>query len=1116
MKKVFFSLAVCIAALAVMASDTIRIDPAARKAVILIPEKANYGLRYAAQELSYHVEKATGYKIPVSRDSEAPAGSFVISLGETDFARRHGVSGADMKHNHARIAADNDKLIITGNDRGENLGALLVETSGTLFAVYDILENSNGVRWLYPGEAGEIIPKSATFNFEGGERVYHPRLRFFFFRQLWSLVNNWPSVAAGRNFMHQETIWLLRHRSNRDLAEQHYPHGFEKWPDKYLASHPEFFNLLPDGTRRSDPTYWGGQKHLISMDTSNQAFREQIVKDWIENFNPKYPRINLKSNDTANKCVCDECLAEDDSEVPAADRKAAAAAKFSAGDRSWSRELGSTTERMVKFYKAVEAIADEMAPDKHAKFSGLIYSNFSEPPKDVRLGDRYQLCFCPPMMFPLTQEKIDNYKRLWEGWHKTGCDLVIRPNFTLDGHCYPINFAREFHDIYTFGEARGLTGSDYDSLTGMYGANPLTLYTVARLQNAKRGITFEEIENEFCSAFGPAAADVKRYFDRTAEVSRRAGEQAQASGEEGGAWHSYYLVGHKLFTPEVFAELGGILKAAASSASGDASAAARVRNLQTGLENARLTALAAAAFEKYRKSGDYMEFAAALRALDAFRMAHADDLCFNLGYLTVRENNEWPRAAMRKINRNTKPLPLEWKFSTDPDQSGEERGFTRPDYDDSAWETIRTDRPWEEQGHPGYNGWGWYRLSVNIPSDAPGSPVLIVGSADEAAQVWINGKKLLDRPYPYKGNANSWNESFEVPWEGVPGRNVIVVKVIDNNGNGGICKPCYLKFEKRIDRSKNLVGDPDFTAEDSPWNFSNRIGRAEFGKLEFDGRPAAMLKVVSRDPNRRYLNKYGTHAMLYQKVPGLVPGKHYEVSLTFRTSEDFDGRMLVFLHSDVQTSRLSGANIQLDDGGKKLRWITLSRNFVPKRDFASLYLNIAANTGALYLAEASVVQLEIKTASTAGNLLKNGGFAAAGDWAFHRRIGVSEVAYEPSGERTSAVIRAVRPDQKKRFAGKYSVHSLLHQNVSGLTPGKRYRVKVTYRTGGGFDGVMMVWAHCKNGDAGQNIQIDGAPSDEWKTVERSFVAGRDKADIYLNFGGDRGWIAFSEAVVIPE
>ena len=197
MKRGFFYLAACLAALALQAADIISVDPAARKAVILIPANANFGLRYAAQELSYHVEKATGCKIPVSRDSAAPAGSFVISLGETDFARKNQVSGAGMKHNHARIVADNDKLIITGNDRGNNLGALLVETSATLFAIYDILENSNGVRWLYPGEAGEIIPKSATFNFESGDRIYHPRLRFFFCKHNFRFIIISSTVCHG-------------------------------------------------------------------------------------------------------------------------------------------------------------------------------------------------------------------------------------------------------------------------------------------------------------------------------------------------------------------------------------------------------------------------------------------------------------------------------------------------------------------------------------------------------------------------------------------------------------------------------------------------------------------------------------------------------------------------------------------------------------------------------------------------------------------------------------------------------------------------------------------------------------------------------------------------------
>ncbi len=922
--------------------------------------------------------------------------------------------------------------------------------------------------------------------------------------------------------MHNETIWLLRHRSNRDLSEQHYPHGFEKWPAKYLKSNPEFFNLLPDGTRRSDPTYWGGQSHLISMCTSNQAFREQIVKDWIAEYNPKMPRINLKANDTAWKCVCSGCLADDIIDVPADERLAKAKQAFARGERRWYADLGSASDRVVKFYKAVEAIADEQAPEKNARFSGLIYANASEPPQaGTYLGDRYQLCFCPPFMFPFTPPKVEKYKQMWSGWAATGCDLVIRPNFTLDGHCYPINFAREFYDIFTHAEKNNLTGSDYDSLTGMFGVNGLSLYTIARLQNSAPGsLTFEDIENEYCSAFGNAAADIKRYFDRTAEISRQAGEQALAAGEEGGNWTGYYLIGHKLFTPGVFAELSAILKDAERNAAGDEAALKRIKFIQIGVENARLTAVTAAAFEKYKQNGDYVELAAALRALDNFRRENELSFAFNAGYANVRENSEWPRAAMAAINENTKPLPLEWKFAIDPDKQGYAKGFANIDFNDSAWKNLRTDKTWEEQGFADYNGFGWYRMTVNIPQDCQDRAVVITGAADEAAEVYVNGRKMLDRPYPYKGNPNSYAESFEVVWDPVPGKNVIAVKVIDNNGVGGITKPCYIKFEKKIDRANNIVKDPEFTESASPWQFHQRIGTSSFAKKTVDGRNVAALKAVGKKGNKLYLNKYDVHSMLYQKVEGLKIGQEYELIINFRTDSQFDGELLVFSHADTQTSRKSDANIQIDSSGKKLRWTSVSKTFVAKRDFASLYLNLAANKGEIYFAEVLIVPVKsVEVKEVTGNLVKNGIFQKGKEnWAFHRRIGITAVDYTKDSGNTAAVISAVKPDGAKKYLNRFSMYSLLHQKVTNLVPGKTYKLIVTYRTKNAYDGPVMIFCHSssKDGKNAGNIQLDGVAGDQPKTLEKTFVPDRNFADIYLNYTANRGSLVIYNVAVTEE
>lgn len=66
---------------------------------------------------------------------------------------------------------------------------------------------------------------------------------------------------------------------------------------------------------------------------------------------------------------------------------------------------------------------------------------------------------------------------------------------------------------------------------------------------------------------------------------------------------------------------------------------------------------------------------------------------------------------------------------------------------------------------------------------------LIFGAVDEACQVWVNGKKLLDRPFPHRGNSNLWREAFAVDFTCVARfdrPNVIAVRVEDRTGAGGI------------------------------------------------------------------------------------------------------------------------------------------------------------------------------------------------------------------------------------------------------------------------------------------------------------------------------------------
>ena len=83
-------------------------------------------------------------------------------------------------------------------------------------------------------------------------------------------------------------------------------HAFTQWWDKHAKTHPEYFNLLPDGSRRSDPSYHGGSARLISMSVGEPAFQQAVVDHWLRTRSPARPWIDCSENDTPGRCVCRE------------------------------------------------------------------------------------------------------------------------------------------------------------------------------------------------------------------------------------------------------------------------------------------------------------------------------------------------------------------------------------------------------------------------------------------------------------------------------------------------------------------------------------------------------------------------------------------------------------------------------------------------------------------------------------------------------------------------------------------------------------------------------------------------------------------------------------------
>ena len=95
--------------------------------------------------------------------------------------------------------------------------------------------------------------------------------------------------------------------------------------------------------------------------------------------------------------------------------------------------------------------------------------------------------------------------------------------------------------------------------------------------------------------------------------------------------------------------------------------------------------------------------------------------------------------VISEIGRGSAEIAGAWQFRV-----GDNPRWALPSYDDSAWQSIRVDAPWGEQGHPSYAGFAWYRRHLAIRSD-PGSSGqyrILIPHAEDAYEVYWNGKLI--------------------------------------------------------------------------------------------------------------------------------------------------------------------------------------------------------------------------------------------------------------------------------------------------------------------------------------------------------------------------------------
>ena len=668
MKKFFTSLLLGCAFLLLHGGTVTLAQKGKPTAIIVLPDNANPVARYAAGELVWHVKRICGAELKTVPESKYDGKLFPIYLGATQAAEKAGFGQKNFAKEAWTIRSTPRALYLTGGENSlelmhfrtpvttfqetasywkSNGGFNRLARRGTLYSVTEFLQRICGVRWLWPGELGTLIPKRADFtipdnlNISGAPRFTYRQWRIMSKTCMYFLpgiTNTWSRKRidpyTGQLYFSQHTLEryfdalrrfiLLYQEGDSEPLPAPASHIFH-WHREVGKQHPGFFAMNDHGKRVPE-------RGLIRLCVSNPDLPQWVVNnkwdggDW----------IGLGEADTRGFCRCKTCMEWDKPQDP--------------GHVSYS-----TTNRYLRYYKKVWELAKKKNPN--VKVSILMYMDYTHPPtgehdlswifgKFVPWGSGYS------SYYPMSKKDLEVIRRGWLGWGRTGAKIHYRPNYLLSGYTIPALDVEQSGEMFRFGAQNGMVGFDFDSLSGYWSTKGPTLYMHMRLSNDP-DLTIETILKEYYSAFGPAADLIRKYFDHWIAVTKK------LSG--GGVGYGNANQAAELYTVAQFDESGRILDAAikAAAKSKDKNHLERVKFIRLGWQHARMCV----EFSHLFKENKFTEARAKLNEIIAFRRKYEDTFFCDLAAASSAESRGYKGLAdfIRGKFRNFHAPRFQWK-----------------------------------------------------------------------------------------------------------------------------------------------------------------------------------------------------------------------------------------------------------------------------------------------------------------------------------------------------------------------------------------------------------------------------------------------------------------------
>jgi len=434
----------------------------------------------AAQQLKKYLQQITGATFSIKPENEVAENTPQILVGAG--TRVKVLLPQDWK------SLGDDGIVI--KTVGNNLILAGGRPRGTLYAVFQFLENSVGCRWWTPTESA--IPHKSTLEIPTQNTIYIPP---FSYRENLTTPALDPVFAT---ILHENGHFQ---RIPEDWGGHHQILGFVHTltrlapPEKYFHDHPEWYSDptnkgLPCTAQSPMPKVTATQLCLSAPGVLEAVTQNAL--EWIKQ-NPDAGYISISESDVAPYCQSDAC-------------------------KEFYEREGSQSGIYVDFVNKVAAEIKKQYPDFMVET--LAYHGSEKPPKTIRPAENVIIRMAPigaDYGHPIDSDWNKNVRDNIIGWSAIAPNLFIW-NYVTNFHAAMLphpNMTNLANDLRFFAahHVKGIFEQGDNFTNGVGDFVQLRAWLLGHLMWNPQ-LDQEQLTNEFLRGYyGSAAPYLKQYLD---------------------------------------------------------------------------------------------------------------------------------------------------------------------------------------------------------------------------------------------------------------------------------------------------------------------------------------------------------------------------------------------------------------------------------------------------------------------------------------------------------------------------------------------------------------------------------------------------------------------------